>query len=83
VVTREDNIPDLLAEQIARPVQWTRALATVAALDVDALITVGPGAVLRGLCRRAPGLARTPVLSAEDAGDVERTLASLVDRRPS
>jgi [acyl-carrier-protein] S-malonyltransferase len=76
IVEREDEIPDLLAEQIARPVQWARALATIAAREPPALVTVGPGAVLRGLVRKAPGLERARVLGTEDEGDLARTLAA-------
>jgi [acyl-carrier-protein] S-malonyltransferase len=75
-VTSEEALPDLLAEQIARPVRWAEALATLAAPPPPTFVTVGPGAVLRGLVRKAPGLARAQVLGTEDEADLSRTLAA-------
>lgn len=75
---RGDEIPDRLAEQLARPVQWTRVLAALAALVPSAFVTVGPGAVLRGLVRKSLGsLAGARVHGTEDAGDLARTLEAL------
>jgi [acyl-carrier-protein] S-malonyltransferase len=74
VVADTGAIPDRLAEQIARPVEWTRALATIATRAPDLWITVGPGAVLRGLVRKSIQHAR--VLGTEDAGDLARTIAA-------
>jgi [acyl-carrier-protein] S-malonyltransferase len=73
-VMSEEVLPNLLAEQIARPVRWTEALSTIAAHEPDAFVTVGPGAVLRGLVRKAPGLSRAVVLGTEDEADLSRTL---------
>jgi len=74
---RADEIADLLAEQIARPVQWTRALDALAAIGIDTCVTVGPGAVLRGLVRKSPALAAARVHGTEDAGDLSRTVHAL------
>jgi [acyl-carrier-protein] S-malonyltransferase len=72
----EDRIPDLLAEQLTHPIQWTRTLATLTNLGVTDLVTAGPGAVLRGLARKCLG-ASTRVHGTEDAADRRRTLSAL------
>jgi [acyl-carrier-protein] S-malonyltransferase len=48
-VTRGEAVADLLAEQIALPVLWSRVLATALSpsAGVTDVVTVGPGAVLR------------------------------------
>lgn len=45
--------PALLSAQLTSPVRWRQSLATLAYLDVDTLVEVGPGGVLTGLARRA------------------------------
>ena len=72
----EDRIPDLLAEQLTHPIHWTRTLATLTNLGVTDYVTVGPGAVLRGLVRKCLG-ASTRVHCTEDAADRRRTLSAL------
>ena len=72
----EDRIPDLLAEQLTHPIHWTRTLATLTNLGVTDYVTVGPGAVLRGLVRKCLG-ASTRVHGTEDAADRRRTLSAL------
>lgn len=51
VVTSSDAIPDLLAEQLVRQVELARSFVALRA-HADALVTVGPGAVLRSLVRK-------------------------------
>jgi [acyl-carrier-protein] S-malonyltransferase len=78
VVASGYEIPDLLAEQLVRPVAWTQALATAAA-GARALVTLGPGAVLRSLWHRNTGRgnARTiPVLATEDERSLAETVAT-------
>jgi [acyl-carrier-protein] S-malonyltransferase len=67
---------DTLADQLTRPVQFISALETVRAQGVDVFVTVGPGAVLRGLVRKNLGTT-VRVLTTEDAADFERTLSAL------
>jgi acyl transferase domain-containing protein len=75
-VVPPDVVPDRLAEALVRPVRFGRALATLGALGVDVFVTVGPGAVLRGLVRKNLG-SSARVLTTEDAADLGRTLAAL------
>lgn len=49
--SRSSDVVALLAEQLVRPVQWSRGLATVRA-RADVVVTIGPGAVLRALWHR-------------------------------
>lgn len=69
---------DALAEQIARPVQWSRALATLAEAGVTDYLAISPGAVIRGLLYKhglCPPAARAH--SAEHRRDIERALSIL------
>ena len=65
-----------LADQLTRPVQFVAALQTAVAQGVDTLVTVGPGAVLRGLVRRNLGQS-VRVHTTEDLRDFERTVSAL------
>lgn len=67
---------DGLADQLTQPVQFSAALKSAVEQGVDTFVTVGPGAVLRGLVRKNLGnLVR--VLTTEDANDFERTVTAL------
>ncbi|MEU0213037.1 type I polyketide synthase [Streptomyces canus] len=58
----ETNVPDLLTRQVLDPVRFTEAVQTMAE-DVDLLIEVGPGKILRNLAAEiAPGV---PAVSLE------------------
>lgn len=65
VVSCSADIPDLLAEQLVRPVQWARALATATR---PVMVTLGPGAVLRSLWHRNQGMPRAGESAAGGAG---------------
>jgi len=79
VVKGGDEILELLAEQLVRPVWWTRALASVSARG-GAVVTMGPGAVLRSLWHRNQRVARESAgaTAALFATDDERSLAETV-----
>jgi [acyl-carrier-protein] S-malonyltransferase len=47
-----DGLRDRLRRQLESPVRWSDCVATLAGLGIDALVEVGPGAVLTGLARR-------------------------------
>ncbi|MDP1827749.1 MAG: ACP S-malonyltransferase [Archangium sp.] len=68
---------DALADQLTKPVHFTAALATAVAQGIDTIITVGPGAVLRGLVRKNLGTS-VRVLTTENSSDFERTVQALV-----
>lgn len=67
---------DALPEALCRPVRFTEALAKAWAHGLDAFITIGPGAVMRGLLRKNLG-GTVRVFTTEDAADFGRTLAAL------
>jgi [acyl-carrier-protein] S-malonyltransferase len=50
-VADPDAIPDLLAQQLVRPIEWVAAQRTLARMT-RRWIVVGPGAVVRALARR-------------------------------
>jgi [acyl-carrier-protein] S-malonyltransferase len=78
IVTDGLTLVDHLAEQIALPVQWTRALDTLARLRVTDYVTVGPGATLRGLLYKHAGGAPPRVHSTDDARDIAKTQNALL-----
>ncbi len=82
IVDDAARLPDLVAEQAARPVAFRAALTTTIAL-ADDLVTIGPGAVVRSLVRRNLGdRTRAPRLHAtDDARALAATLAALGARR--
>jgi len=41
-----------LKKHVVNPVQWTNTVKRMAEFDVDAIVEIGPGKVLSGLCRR-------------------------------
>lgn len=51
LVTDPDAIPDLLAQQLVRPIEWVATQRTLARIT-RRWIVVGPGAVVRALARR-------------------------------
>jgi [acyl-carrier-protein] S-malonyltransferase len=51
LVSDPDAIPDLLAQQLVRPIEWVAAQRTLARIT-RRWIVVGPGAVVRALARR-------------------------------
>jgi [acyl-carrier-protein] S-malonyltransferase len=46
-----DDVPELIAGQLTRPVQWRDTLRTLRDLGIGEVIMIGPSRVLRGLCR--------------------------------
>jgi acyl transferase domain-containing protein len=67
---------DTLADQLTKPVHFTAALQTAVAHGIDTFVTVGPGAVLRGLVRKNLGTI-VRVLTTEDGSDFQRTVSEL------
>jgi [acyl-carrier-protein] S-malonyltransferase len=76
MVTAQEDLPDLLAMQFIRPVQWAQTMTTLADSGVTDLVTVGPGRVLRGLARFNLG-DRCMVHGTETADELERTAGTL------
>lgn len=69
-------MPELLAGQLTRPIEWVRTMRTLAGAGVDTLVTVGPGRVLRSLARKTLGSTVT-VLATESWDDLQRTREAL------
>lgn len=66
-VAPDADLVELLVRQLTRPVEWVASLATVAALGVEQVITVGPARALRGLVSRS--LAGTVRIDRVDSPD--------------
>jgi acyl transferase domain-containing protein len=81
-VAPPEGIADRLADQLVRPVRFAAALARLRALGARTVVTVGPGAVLRGLVRKTlgPEPAGPRVLTTDDAGSLARTLDALLSK---
>ena len=58
---------DLLASQIASPVQWERTVRNMIADGADTFVEIGPGETLCGMIKRIDGKVRTYAVS-EPAG---------------
>lgn len=65
----------LLAQQVAKPVQWVRTVRELKRRGVETFVEVGPGKTLAGLVKRTIAGAR--VLSCETAEDVARVATEL------
>lgn len=76
VVDSEANISTYLAEQLTRPVFWSKSLQTMHQSGVKDFIALGPGAVLRSLVRKNLGSDVQVWLA-----DGEAALRSLVEAR--
>jgi [acyl-carrier-protein] S-malonyltransferase len=59
-----EDLATLLAGQLTRPIAWTDALATLAALGISRFVAIGPGKALRGLCRETLGTACDVVVAS-------------------
>lgn len=65
----EDSIPALLVRQVQSSVCMEDSIRRMAALDLDALVEIGPGKALSGFVKKTvPGF---PVHAVETAADVE------------
>ena len=53
VLVSAEDVRDALSEQIVRPVLWTKVMEVLYNARVECVIEMGPGNVLKGLCRRA------------------------------
>lgn len=55
VVENEETVIDCLAEQLVRPVYWSKVLETLYRAGVRDFVTAGPGSILRALVRKNLG----------------------------
>jgi len=79
-VEPDESIPDLLVEQLVHPIEWSRALHTLADAGASTFVTIGPGKVLRSLIRRNVGEA-VRVLQTDDIRDLSGTIETLTGPR--
>lgn len=75
VLARADEVARAIVEGILAPVRWRAVQERLATLDVDLVIEVGPGGVLRGLARRA--LPDVEVLAVAGPEDVDAVASRL------
>lgn len=71
-----EQIPDLLAGQLVRPVCWARALRTLVDQGATDLVVAGPGKILRGLIRKNLGT-EVAVHDTDRLDDLDRTVKVL------
>lgn len=71
-----DDLVELLAGQLTRPVEWAATVDTLAAIGVERVVTVGPAKALRGLVRR--GLRRGARVDAVDSPDEVSVVARVL-----
>jgi [acyl-carrier-protein] S-malonyltransferase len=77
------SVRDGLYRQLFNPVRWSAIVAAMIGQGADRLFEFGPGKVLTGLARRAPG-GRDLVLHAIESPDsLEAALAAAGDRKAS
>lgn len=68
-----DDVRNVLAEQLYRPVRWVETIQYIAAQDVSCIVEIGPGKVLTGLNKRvAPSLT---LISINDLTTLEEAVA--------
>jgi [acyl-carrier-protein] S-malonyltransferase len=64
--------PGRLSAQLCQPVRWRESLLTLAGLDVDRVVEVGPGSALAGMVKRTvPDAARVSVSAPEDLAGLD------------
>ncbi len=70
-VTGAAELRSRLKQQLTAPVRWTDCVARLVELGAEALVEVGPGAVLTGLARRiAPGVRAIAVNTPQQVGSL-------------
>ncbi len=79
LVRTGEEAREALKRQVSRSVLWTRSMAVLKDLGVEACVECGPGKVLAGLLKRiARGWDKAPaVYGAENAEGVEKARAAL------
>lgn len=79
LVRTGEEARDALKRQVSRSVLWTRSMAVLKDLGVEACVECGPGKVLAGLLKRiARGWDKAPAIhNVENADGVEKARAAL------
>ena len=72
-----DAILTSLSNHVVNPVYWTRTIQCMQENGVEAVVELGPGKVLTGLCKRIDR--RFPSASVEDPASLDKAIALLND----
>lgn len=72
-VRNADEIPQLLTEQVTRPVQWEKSIRTIGTEGLSHFVEIGPGNVLSGMVRRI--FADAICLNVADIESLEKTIS--------
>jgi len=78
-----DSIRDGLYRQLFNPVRWSAIVAAMVGAGVTHLVESGPGKVLAGLARRAPGGRDRAPQSIDSPETLEAALAAVGGVKPS
>lgn len=70
VVSPSDDLAEVLAAQLVRPVEWAATMDTMLRRDIDTVITVGPARALRPLLQRGLG-GRVAIVAVDVPADLE------------
>ena len=78
--TDADSIRDGLYRQLFNPVRWSAIVAAMIVAGATQLVECGPGKVLAGLARRAPGGRNLAVNTVESPETLDAALAAAAGR---
>jgi [acyl-carrier-protein] S-malonyltransferase len=76
VVTRDDQVLDLLSRQLSSPVQWVKSMQTLTSAYNGVIVEAGPGKVLTGLMKRINADATVQPLTSVDGFESALSLKS-------
>ena len=79
-LTTVEELRTELADQLTRPVQWTRSVQAMMAQGVDTFVEIGPKQVLSGLIKRITPDARPITLSDVEVVKLLMTVGSTSDQ---
>jgi [acyl-carrier-protein] S-malonyltransferase len=65
-----DDLAEVLAGQLVKPVEWAATMDTMLRREIDTVVTIGPGRALRPLLQRGLG-ARVTLVPIEVPADLE------------
>lgn len=76
-VEGSEEIPDLLARQLYRPVRWVETIQSMARAGITHVVELGPGKVLTGLTKRID--AQLTALAVVDPASLDVALEAVAD----
>lgn len=75
--SKEDDVKDILAKHIIRPVRFSKSLETMLDMGVDTFIEIGPGKTLSGFVKRMNTEKEITVLNINNVETLENVLLLL------